>query len=198
MGVRFTLWAVDVERLLDVLTANERAGARESSLLLQRALRRASGSPSARHVVRLLGDGHRRWWVGSLLESLRRPSPWLLNQGDVAHAEEMLSRMLRGWNCGATVRDASPSATRSASPVTPASDADLRLAVLSPSDFEFLRLFLDERLRDDERRFVRPSGVVGVAPDRDDEWDAWVRQVLREITATPLDVPDPTLVSLLG
>lgn len=44
MGVRFTLWAVDAEQLLDALTADEVSAAWENSLLLQIALRRVSKS----------------------------------------------------------------------------------------------------------------------------------------------------------
>ena len=62
MGVRLTLWAVDPDRLVDVLTAAEVAQAQEDSLLFQRALRRARGSPHGRGRVQLLSDGHRRWW----------------------------------------------------------------------------------------------------------------------------------------
>lgn len=137
-------------------------------------------------------------WVGSFLESLRRFSPWLLNRRDVKHAENLLSLMLRGWNCGTTVSDASPLVSQALFPITPRSDADLSFAVLSPSDFEFLRLFLNERLRDEDRRFVHPSGTTGIAPDGDDEWDAWVREVIEEIATTPLNVLSPSLVSFLG
>lgn len=198
MGVRFTMWAVNPMRLLDMFTADEVSKAREDSLSLQSALRRASGASEAHGIVQLILDGHRRWWVGSLLESLRKSSPWLLSQRDVEHAEHLLSSILRGWNCGTTVRAAPPSLSRCSFPIVPKNDADLRSAVLSPSDFEFLRGFFDERLRDEDRRFVRPSGVIGIAPESDDAWDSWVREVLRAISTTPLEIADPTLVSLLG
>lgn len=198
MGVRFTFWAVDAPGLPDQLTAGEISGVQENSLMLQRALRRVGDSSEALGVVQLLSAGHRRWWIGSLVESLRGSSPCLLNQLDVEHAEDLLSFVLRGWNCGATLRGWSPPAVRSSFPITPRHDEDLRLAVLSSSDFEFLRLFLSERLLDDNRRFVCPAGAVGIAPEGDDEWDAWVRQVIREIATTPLDDPTPMLVSLLG
>ena len=197
MGVRFTLWAVDPERLLDALTHDEASNARQDSLHLQCALRRASRSADARGIVQLILDGHRRWWVGSFVESLRR-SPWLLSKNDAEHTEDLLSGMLRGLDCGTAIRDASPSASRFSFPIAPRSEADLRLAVLSSSDFEFLRLVFDERLRDDGRRFGRPSGTVGIGPDSDDAWDAWVRQVIREIATTPLEVPNPALLSFLG
>jgi hypothetical protein len=198
LGVRFTLWAVDAERLLDVLTVDEVSEAQKNSWELQTALRRASESREARCVVQLLLYGHRRWWVGSLIESLRQSPSWLLNQSDIEHAENLLAYMLRGRDCGTRVRDASTSVSGSSFPIMPRSDSDLRFAVLSPSDFEFLRVFLSERLQDADRRFASPSDRVGIAPGKDVEWDAWVREVIRMITATPLKSLAPSLVSFLG
>jgi hypothetical protein len=198
LGVRFTLWAVDAERLLDVLTVDEVSEAQKNSWELQTALRRVSEAVEARSIVQLLLDGHRRWWIGSLIESLRQSPPWLLNQSDVEHAESLLAFMLRGAGCGTRVRDASTLVSGSSFPITPRSDSDLLFAVLSPSDFQFLRLFLHERLQDADRRFASPSGPVGIAPGSDVEWDVWVREAIREIAGTPLKSQAPSLVSFLG
>lgn len=197
MGVRFTLWAVDAERILDMLSTSEVAAAREDSLQLQRILRRASDSPHSRGILQLLLDGHRRWWIGSFLESLRQSSPWLQSNTDVDYAEELLSVTLAGLDCGTPIRRAPAPTHRAAFPITPRVDADLRFAALSATDFSFLRLFLSECLQNNGRRFMKPSGRIGIAPDGDDEWDAWVRQVIEDITA-PLEITNPTLVSLLG
>lgn len=195
MGVRFTFFAVDPERLLDVLTADEVSRSREESFPLYWSLRRASKSAESRGIVQLLLDGQRRWWIGSLVESLRR-SPWLLSQNDIEHTETLLSHLLRGLDCGTALRAAS--ASHASLPIVPTSEADLALAVLSAADFEFLRLFFEQRLRDKDRRFVRPSGNVGIAPETDDEWDAWVRQVIRTIATIPLEFPNALLVSFIG
>ncbi|MBK8258511.1 MAG: hypothetical protein IPK82_38360 [Polyangiaceae bacterium] len=197
MGVRFTLWAVDAERILDVLSASEVAAAREDSLQLQQILRRASDSPHSRGILQLLLDGHRRWWIGSFLESLRQSSPWLQNNTDADHAEKLLSIMFAGLDCGTPIRPPPAPTPCAPFPITPRVDADLRFATLSVTDFSFLRLFFSEYLQNNGRRFSRPSGHIGIAPDDDVEWDAWVRQVIQEITA-PLEIRDPSLVSLLG
>jgi len=197
MGVRFSMFAVDPERLLDVLTDDEVLDAREESLAFLLALIRATGSPKSRRIVQPLLNGHRRWWVGSFVESLRR-SRWHLNTDDVAYAEGLLSLMLGKFNCGAAIRAVSPSATRAAFPISPGSEADCHMAVFSAIDFEFLRLFFAERLGDEDRRFARPTSSVGIAPGNDDDWDAWVREVIQSIATRSLDVPDPSLVSFLG
>ncbi len=198
MGVRFTMWAVDAERLLDALTADEVSQAREDSLPFQIALGRVSQSSNAHDIVQPLLDGHRRWWIGSFLESLRECSPWTIRPSDVDYVESLLSSLLRGWNCGTAIRSEVDLPNCLSFPITPKCDVDFRFAVLSSSDFEFLRLFLIERLRDEDRRFVRPSGRVGIAPETDEEWDEWIRQVIREIATKPLEVPNPSLVSFIG
>ncbi len=41
-----------------------------------------------------------------VLESLRQSSPWLQNKADIDHAEDLLSRMLGGLDCGTPIRPA--------------------------------------------------------------------------------------------
>lgn len=100
-------------------------------------------------------------------------------------------------DCGAPIRRAPAQTRRPALPITPWVDADLHFAALSATDFSFLRLFLSECLQNGGRRFTRPPNHIGIAPDGDDEWDAWVRRVIEEITA-PLEILNPSLVCLLG
>ncbi len=146
--------------------------------------------------VRTITAGHRRWWIGSVLEAAAE------NLGTQSASYQALdfhfARLLRGWGCGTPMltRDEPPSAVM---PFSPASDCDFRMSIWSESDLLVVATALEE-LMATEPRFAPPRGPVGIAPEGEDEWVAWVqenvRAWLRVVEAPPF--PHVVCVSFIG
>jgi hypothetical protein len=51
----------------------------------------------------------------------------------------------------------------------------------------------------DNTRFGRLSSPIGVAPEKDEDWDAWVRQMLSQLLAAEtVAFPNAILVAFIG
>ena len=197
LGIRIDAFAFD----RDALAACADAGLLrvcESSHGLLHDLTELARGPGHPQAVRVVVTGSRRWWVGSFIESCR-DRRWYVDPADRIAAEALLARLLRGHDCGALLRRASYAMGDAKLSVKPREDCDKLIATFEPTELAFLRLFLQERLADPGRQFIRPSQPVGIAPQHDADWDPWVRASADAIASADLsEMREPSLITFIG
>jgi hypothetical protein len=151
--------------------------------------------PDSASIIRRVTVGHRRWWIGSLIASCR-DSSWSFDAQDLETAEALLARLLRVYNCGGDLPHTAYELKDVSFAARPLSDSDFWMATFDADEHWFLAQFLQERLQEPWRRFRRPPGTVGVAPERDEEWDAWVRTAGLELAT--FESSTPALLTFIG
>jgi hypothetical protein len=151
--------------------------------------------PGSASIIRRVTSGHRRWWIGSLIASCRDDS-WSFDAKDLETAEALLARLLRVHNCGVDLPRIGYELKDVSFAARPLSDTEFWMATFDAEDRWFLAQFLQERLSEPWRRFRQPPGTVGVAPERDEEWDAWVRSAGSELAT--IESSTPALLTFIG
>jgi len=125
--------------------------------------------------IKRLIDGHRRWWVGSILQSAHHH----LKGSDYEELEQLFRRVLRRANCGFKVSETDPGFVAAGLPFTPEDDLDLQFGRWS-EDESFTAVALLSRLMRLSPTFTRPPGPIGIAPE-DDEWHEWVSENVKSL-----------------
>ena len=113
-------------------------------------------------------DGHRRWWIGSVLQFAKTVMP----DDTYAELEQLFRKILRGANCGFKIPDSDIGFVTDGLPFTPENDPDLRFGRWS--DIESLvATDLLSSIAAQSPQFTAPPGPMGITPD-DSEWHEWV------------------------
>ncbi len=148
---------------------------REEDSYALNSLLRALSSYSPGDVVREITRGHRRWWIGSLLDYAENSAA--VSQVDYERLVLLWQKVLRGHVCGKPVLLCNFSTADFDFPVLPVDDVELWMGVWSEEEAHFMVDCL-HRIRAVPPRFGKPPGKVGMAPENDEEWDEWVNEML--------------------
>lgn len=132
------------------------------------------------NCIRRLIDGHRRWWIGSVLQLAKEALP----SGDYDKLEHLFRQILRGLNCGFQIPQGDPGFTAAGLPFTPPNDPDLRFGRWSEDDSS-LAVALLSKIVSSSPVLTRPPGPIGIAPD-DSQWHEWVSENVTSL----LHIPD--------
>jgi hypothetical protein len=150
---------------------------RESSYALLCLLRALSHCPPA-DFVREITTGHRRWWIGELLDYAdQAPS---ISREDFARFVVLCQKVLRGCDCGKPLPERPFTVTDFRFPVIPKDDTDMWMGVWSDGETEFA-LDILRRIAEQQPRFKAPPGPVGIAPEAEEDWDKWVHEMIRQV-----------------
>jgi hypothetical protein len=146
--------------------------------------------------VRGTKQRNRRWWIGSFLEAAQ--SQIGRKSSDYLFLVSVFQKMLRGYDCGLVlpVVDFENSFTF---PALPADDADHQIGVWSEAEIRRAAQIFQYLLADTTLKYCRPSGSVGIAPETDADWHAWVIEMLNELVwllTAPFE--QPILLSFIG
>lgn len=145
--------------------------------------------------IRPLTEGHRRWWIGSLLQGAKEGAR--ISSLDCERLEFLFQKMLRGWDCGYPMTERRIDLEKFEFPALPEDDPDMRFSVWSQDETRFALAVLEE-LISLEPRFVRPPGRVAVTLD-DDEWHSWVVENVRGfLRAASLKSEWKSIISLIA
>lgn len=168
----------------------------EDSFALNWLLKALSRFPPE-DFVREITSGQRRWWLGSFLDYAER-SP-AIAQEDYARLELLWQKVLRGHACGKPVTPREFNISDFDFPVLPAEDSELWMGVWSEEEARFMVDCL-RRIRAEHPRFRKPPGKIGLAPDRDEEWDEWVNEMLNSVLGIEeaLHFQKPVAVSFIS
>jgi len=113
-------------------------------------------------------DGHRRWWIGSLLQFAHKH----FEPGEYEQLELLFRRILRRLDCGYKIQEGDPGLVATGLPFTPEDNLDLPFGRWSEAEcFEAVPLL--SKIMELSPTFTRPPGPIGIAPD-DSEWHEWV------------------------
>lgn len=160
---------------------------------LEGLLSALSDQDASRGVARLL-DGHRRWWVGCLLQTLA-DNPAFQDRGEAT--ARLAVRILRSLDCGFPLPP-DPGLDALDLPVRPAREEDCAIGAWGPADLASAWTLFEELLIS-HVRWAEPRGRVGIAPIGHEAWGAWLEEILRALLAgRELRLARPTLVSFLS
>jgi hypothetical protein len=123
-------------------------------------------------------DGHRRWWIGSVLQFARS----VLANNDYQQLEMLFRRILRGLNCGA-ILETDIGVNTVGLPFTPDNNPDFRFGRWDKDDV-FAVAALLSKLTVMSPIFTPPSGPIGIAPDEGD-WHDWANENVIALTRIP-------------
>jgi len=157
----------------------------EDSDRLRRVLRDLSRCSNT-GFVRMLTEGHRRWWIGSLLDAAEESEA--LTPDDYAQFVRLWEKVLRGYNCGKWLTTATFVLSDFEFPLLPTDDADLQIGIWTEPEAGFVADCL-RRLTALDTRFKAPPQRIGIGPETDDDWNAWVYEMIRQFL-TIGDLPD--------
>ena len=145
--------------------------------------------------VQLLSEGHRPWWLFSLLRAAKET---YLRPPVLADLERLCALFLRGYQFRPPVYPLQPhtaAPSPEAFPILVDENPDLRLAVLSAADYERWSQIVDELL-DLDPLFRDPTEFLRL---EDTFVDEHVREMLRALARMhEFAMTDPRLVSFIG
>jgi hypothetical protein len=118
-------------------------------------------------IERLI-DGHRRWWIGSVLQFAHSH----LDRSEYEELENLFCRVLRRADCGFTISETDPGFVTAGLPFTPDDDLDLQFGRWSQRESSAAVTLLS-KMMELSPTFTRPPGPIGIAPE-DAEWHEWV------------------------
>ena len=160
-----------------------------SSIQLDLLLEDLAFLPRKRVAVHLTND-YRRWWIGSMLETVR--SEWLLSPEDARDLETFCGRVLRGWDCGVLVSTFKELPPRGSFPFVPTEEDNHRVAIFSEVETRHFGDLL-------HRVATSDATFKGVGLNRLDDWTDWVhRMTLRLGRLRNLPLPNLQLVTFIG
>jgi hypothetical protein len=177
MGVRITLFALDLPQFASFIERS--TWECKSPWELEELLITLSKRPSD-PIANLLTSGNRRWWIGSFLEYAET----ILgsNAPDYVFLASFFHTILQGYDCGKRLPKNLGCLPPVAFPFHLKEEPDLRMSVISGEDTARCSAII-RSIMYDNTRFARPSSPIGVAPEEDEDWDAWVRQMLGQLLA---------------
>ena len=120
--------------------------------------------------IHCLIDGHRRWWIGGLLQFAKEAIP----TPDYDDLVLLCRKILRGWNCGFPIPDGDVGFTAAGLSFTPDNEPHCLFGRLTAEESSRLATLLSDILSLSPT-FSRPPGRIGIAPD-DAEWNQWVHK----------------------
>jgi hypothetical protein len=120
-------------------------------------------------IERLI-DGHRRWWIGSVLQFAH---PYF-ERAEYDELELLFRKVLRRADCGYEIQKTDPGFVADGLPFTPQDDLDLPFGRWSEAD-SFAATELLSKLKQLSPTFTRPPGPIGIAPE-ESEWHQWVSE----------------------
>lgn len=129
-------------------------------------------------IERLI-NGHRRWWVGSVLQF----SCSALPNKDYQQLEVLFRKVLRGLNCGWVIPETDIGVNTVGLPFTPDSDPDCRFGRWDKDDV-FAVATLLSKVTALSPTFIPPPGPIGIAPDEGD-WHEWVHENVTALARIP-------------
>lgn len=141
-----------------------------------------------------VSDGHRRWWIGSFLNSV----------GEIHGASsavyqrmvELFQTVLQGYDCGTEFPPQDSDAKSDLFFPLTANDPDLRMGFWTSEDVYFL---LDIIRRIPPNTVFKPTLSYGIAPDSANDWNKWVWDVLEGLLVLQtLDYQKPSVVTFIG
>jgi len=125
--------------------------------------------------IHRLIDGHRRWWIGSVLQCARSS----LLASDYEQLVHLFRKILRGNNCGYRLPGGDVGFSAERLPFTPEDDPDLRFGRWSEDDAFSATTFLTALLSSSPF-FELPPDSIGIAPDTS-EWHEWVHGIVQSL-----------------
>ncbi len=143
--------------------------------------------------IHLLLDGHRRWWIGSVLQAANA----LLAPDDYDKLLQLFRRLLRGYNCGYNIPDGDIGYTTDGFPCMPQDDPSLLFGRWSQND-TFVAGSLFTQTLASSPTFSLPPDQIGIAPDSAD-CHQWVYNILTSFLETEdLNFSECNVVSFIG
>lgn len=152
----------------------------------------ALAAETTSNVARLITDGYRRWWIGSLLASAH---DWALNAADFEHLRAQCARILRIYDCGFPLDDVDHRSLRTL-PYLPTQDGDYYMNLFDSTD---ANRFVDllERLQQSDLKFADPPPRF--LHDSAVDWNSLVRDRIAEfLTWRSLSPPHDHLITFIG
>lgn len=118
--------------------------------------------------IEVLIDGHRRWWIGSVLQfAHQRLAPHDCDQLDL-----LFRKILRSYGCGHKRLKNDTGVDSTGLPFTPEDNIDLPFGRWSQEDC-INAVPLLSRIMEMSPSFTPPPGPLGLGPD-ESEWHDWV------------------------
>ncbi len=119
--------------------------------------------------IHCLINGHRRWWIGSLLQSANK----LLSNTEYNELEYLFRKMIRGSNCGYDIPDGDVGFNTDGLPFEPENTSDLRFGRWDANESLTVTTLLS-KIKSFSPIFKPPPGPIGIAPE-ESEWHEWVQ-----------------------
>ena len=136
-------------------------------------------------------DGHRRWWIGSVLQSARR----VLANSEYEEVKSLFRKILRGGNCGYDDVTGDVGVDIDDLPFSPEDDPYFRFGRWTEKDI-VIAVPLLSKILDSSPPFGRPPGQVGMAPD---EWHEWVHgNAAALVRVANLEYGRPNVLTFIG
>ena len=157
-------------RLRDVLDGG-------SAYFFANVLRSLSSVPEVEFVEKII-SGHRRWWIGSLLNYLE--SSRCFPEQDVMRFVSLTEKILRGRDCGRAIPKPEFSVAAFPLPIHPEDDTDLSMGVWTADEAAFV-VDLFRRVKDQNPQFREPPERTGLALMTDLDWNDWVHEMIDQI-----------------
>jgi hypothetical protein len=145
-----------------------------------------------RPIARQITSGYRRWWIGSLLAAANQcPS---LSPGDFHTLRRLLTRILRGYDCGFPLADPEHEPP---APLNLPNDSDHSSAFFDRAEILHLLAILSQLLTTDPQFTLPPQCTRSPADDTD--WNAYIRRLISHFTTWHELSPAYThMVTLIG
>jgi hypothetical protein len=142
--------------------------------------------------IEQLTEGHRRWWIGSVLKSAQP----VLSANEFKELEYLFAKILRGLDCGFNRAVGDPGFVGDGLPFTPDDDPDLKFGRWLPKECPIAGELLSKVMASSPKfRASEPTGI-----DQDDsDWHERVRNnVTSFLQIRDLDYSVCNMLSFIG
>jgi hypothetical protein len=161
--------------------------------------------------VRLITEGHRRWWIGSFFEAAAKScgvvTPhtinewerrnWSLTPADYYEASRLFGNLLRDFNVEPPLPATEYGPEDIRFPIVPPDD-DARMNTWEASECAFVAVFIESLLSDPALRFCVPEYFRCSTGEHDEEWHTWVMGELQALLQIgKLSFEELTVVSFI-
>jgi hypothetical protein len=139
--------------------------------------------------------GHRRWWIGSLLDYAA--SALEITAQDFDRLRTLFQRVLCGRDCGWPLPEVGTEESEPDFPVHPYDEPGFSMAAWTSEEARFVTGGL-RRISDQKPRFNSPPGPVGIAPEAQEDWNDWIHEMIQQLLKIDqLDFDDMRIVSFI-
>ncbi|HXB59323.1 MAG TPA: hypothetical protein VNU95_07150 [Candidatus Acidoferrales bacterium] len=182
----------DKLRVIEILQQPARKHLSSENIYQALCLLRAFGNCKGIDFIKQLIDGHRRHWIGSMLQSAQP----ILTLSEFKELEFLFVRILRDINCGFKMSIGDAGFVRDGLPFVPEDDPDKRFGRWSEKECSSAILLLS-KIMAASPRFERPPEFSALADDGD--WHDWTRDnILSLLKICDLDYSDCNMLSFIG